>query len=106
MSNSWTDERKEKSRDLVSGEKNYFYGKSLTGSKNGFYGKRHNPELKKQMNAKTSATMKGRSPNNAKWTKGTFWWNNGIINKRCKDCPGEGWVKGTLKKKQKMKIGE
>ena len=50
------------------------------------------------MNAKTSATMKGRPPNNAEWMKNTFWWNNGSINKRSKECPGEGWVRGTVKK--------
>lgn len=67
---------------------------SLRGEKNPFYGKKHDPELKKQMNMKTSATMKGRPPNNAKWMKGTSWWNNGVINRRCKDHPGEEWMKG------------
>lgn len=70
---------------------------ALKGEKNPFYGKQHDPELKKQMNAKTSATMKGRPPNNAEWMKGKFIWNNGVINKRSKDCPGEGWVRGKVK---------
>lgn len=26
------------------------------------------------------------------------WWNNGLINTRCLNCPGEGWVRGKLKK--------
>jgi hypothetical protein len=72
---------------------------SLKGEKNPFFGKQHDPELKKKMNAKTSATMKGRPPNNAKMIKGTFWWNNGTINKRSKDCPGNGWNRGTVKKR-------
>ena len=54
-------------------------------------------ELKKQMNAKTSVTMKGRPPNNVKYIKGSFWWNNGVINKRSKECPGDGWFRGTVK---------
>jgi hypothetical protein len=57
----------------------------------------HDPELKKQMNAKTSVTMKGRPPNNVKYIKGSFWWNNGVINKRSKECPGDGWFRGTVK---------
>ena len=67
---------------------------ALKGEKNPFYGKQHDPELKKQMNAKTSATMKGRPPNNVKYTKGSFWWNNGTINRRCKESPGPEWKKG------------
>lgn len=70
---------------------------SLKGEKNPFYGKQHDPELKKRMNEKTSSTMKGRPPNNAEWTKGTFWWNNGSINKRSKECPGDNWIRGTIK---------
>lgn len=26
----------------------------------------------------------------------TYWWNNGEIEKRSKECPGEGWIKGQL----------
>ena len=59
---------------------------SLKGEKNPFYGKQHDPELKKKMNAATSATMTGM-----------IFWNNSAINKRSRECPGEGWVKGTIK---------
>jgi hypothetical protein len=31
-------------------------------------------------------------------SKGMFYWNNGIKNKRAKECPGEGWVRGRIKK--------
>ena len=105
-----SDETKRKISDAHRGEKNHMYGKTLpeetkqkisqklTGSNNPFYGKQHDPELKKRMNEKTSQTMKGRPPNNAEWMKGKFWWNNGSINKRSHDCPGEGWVKGKLRK--------
>lgn len=30
--------------------------------------------------------------------RGTKWWTNGIINKRSKDCPGDGFYLGTTKR--------
>lgn len=71
---------------------------SLQGNKNPFYGKQHSPELKKQMNVKTSATLKGKRPKNLDMFVGTFWWNNGSINKRSSNCPGDDWTKGKIKK--------
>jgi len=71
---------------------------SLQGNKNPFYGKQHDPELKKQMNAKTSATLKGKRPKNLDMFVGTFWWNNGSINKRSSNCPGDDWTKGKIRK--------
>jgi len=82
-----TEETKQKMSDRLSGEKNPFFGK------------KHSEELQDQMRAKRSATMKGRPPNNVKYIKGSFWWNNGIINKRSSICPGTQWVKGKVKKK-------
>lgn len=38
--------------------------------------------------------MKGIKPPNQ---AGTFWWNDGMNNKRSKDSPGAGWIKGRLK---------
>ena len=31
-------------------------------------------------------------------TKGTSWWNNGEVNRMCKEQPGPEWVKGMLRK--------
>lgn len=28
---------------------------------------------------------------------GMLWWNNGTINKRAKECPGVGWVRGQIR---------
>jgi hypothetical protein len=66
---------------------------ALKGKKNPFYGKTHEPELKKRMNEKTSATMKGKIPANIPTG---FWWNNGIINKRSLECPDNNWTRGRL----------
>ena len=30
--------------------------------------------------------------------RGNVWWNNGIVCTRSKECPGEGWVRGCLKR--------
>lgn len=66
---------------------------ALSGDKNSFYGKQHEPELKKEMNKKTSATLKGKMPKNIPTG---FWWNNGKINKRTYECPGIEWNRGKL----------
>ena len=29
--------------------------------------------------------------------RGRLWWNNGIISKQTKDCPGLGWKRGIIK---------
>lgn len=29
--------------------------------------------------------------------KGTKWWNNGLVNRRSKECPGEDFILGTIK---------
>jgi hypothetical protein len=28
-----------------------------------------------------------------------LWWNNGQIEKRGRECPGDGWIRGRIKKK-------
>lgn len=65
----------------------------LVGEKNPFFGKKHDPEKKKQMSAKASVTMKGRMP---KSIPTGLWWNNGSINKRTNECPGQEWTRGKL----------
>lgn len=62
--------------------------------------------LSEEHKAKISASGKGttRPPRNSQWAEkqrearlGLQFWNNGIINKMVRICPGEGWVKGRLK---------
>lgn len=51
------------------------------GEKHPFYGKHHSEETKQQMR---EAKL------------GQLFWNNGVINKRSKDCPGPEWKRGRL----------
>lgn len=32
--------------------------------------------------------------------KGYFWWNNGVVNKRAKECPGPEWKPGRIRKEK------
>ena len=94
-----TDEAKENIRLAKLGEKNSFYGKThtdevkskmsedRTGEKNAFYGKTHNQETRKKIGEKNSENMKGM-----------LWWNNEQIQKRSRECPGDDWIRGRLKK--------
>ena len=65
----------------------------------------------KETRKKISLALKGRtSPNKGKSTSnetkekmsashlGSIFWNDGKINKRSKEWPGEGWVKGRIRK--------
>ena len=51
--------------------------------------KHHSEESRK----KISDTLKGKNH----WTKGTYWFNNGVKSIRAKECP-KGFVKGRIKK--------
>jgi group I intron endonuclease len=61
-------------------------GRNIKGENNHFYGKSHNEETLKK--------LKKPKPH----IRGSYWWNNGQIEKRGVECPGDEWVKGRLKK--------
>lgn len=50
-------------------------------------GHHHSEESKKKM----SEAKRGNTN-----VRDTFWWNNGVINTRAKECPGKEWHKGRL----------
>jgi hypothetical protein len=95
-----TNQARENIRLSQLGEKNSFYGKTHSdeakkkmsndriGDKNTFYGKTHSDETKQKIGEK-----------NRKKIKGQLWWNNGQIEKRGRECPGDGWIRGRIKKK-------
>ena len=57
------------------------------GEKNAMYGKKHTEETKQKIGEKNRENMKGK-----------LWWNNGQIEKRGVECPGDGWERGRIKK--------
>ena len=65
--------------------------------KNGFYkklGELNSKRLKGIENPDHSERLKLKYE--LEGTEGLTWWNNGEVQTRVKDCPGEGWVKGRL----------
>ena len=71
----------------------------LSGENNPFFGRKHSKQLQEQISKKISSSLKGHIPKNIDMFKNSFWWNNGIINKRSSICPGTQWIKGKIKKK-------
>ena len=63
---------------------------AMKGENNPFFGKHHSEESRK----KIAEALKGKSNS----TKGKLWWNDGISNKRSKECPGPAWKRGCLKR--------
>ena len=72
----------------------------LEGKNNPNYGKSCSEETRRKISIK----KKGKSPSDetrrkqSKSGKGKVWWNNGKINTRSIECPGESWVPGMIKK--------
>lgn len=55
---------------------------------------------KKYPNRKKRETYKQKEGSQTgKHHKGTKWYNNGEIQRRCKEHPGEGWIRGQLGEK-------
>jgi hypothetical protein len=59
----------------------------------------NNKECVKSLESPGIGWIKGKLPNTST-PKGALWWNNGIINMRCKQCP-PGFVKGRLHQSDK-----
>ena len=90
-----------------SGGNNPMYGVKLYGEKNGMYGKHHSEESKKKI-SKANKGHKDTEEARKKKSKSHFgeknqafgkhWWNNKIIQVFSKECPGEDFEKGMLKR--------
>lgn len=58
--------------------------------------KNRTEEEKMFINKKNSEGQKKYHQLNPNARKGMLWWNNGTINTRSKNCPGESWVRGKI----------
>lgn len=47
---------------------------------------------------KRQRMLNGQAANMGAMVKGKLWWNNSIKQTRAFECPGEGWVRGRLKR--------
>lgn len=52
--------------------------------------------FKESVGGKISQSLKASKEARSQHMSSLRWWNNGIINKRKKDCPGDGYVLGKL----------
>ena len=58
--------------------------KAKRGKNHPFFGKHHSEESRKKMSEAVCRML---------------WWNNGIYNKRCIECPGPEWKRGRIRYK-------
>jgi hypothetical protein len=120
-----SEEIKRKIGESKTGEKNHNYGKSFSeeyrkklseahkGENHPNYGKPLPKETRRKISEanknpseetrrKMSEAKKGRTHSDetkrklSEMRKGTKWWNDGQMNKRVIECPGDGWVRGKL----------
>ena len=106
----------------ISAETRRKMSEALSGENNPFFGKHHSAETRLKMSEahkgkhhseetcqKNSLAHKGENhplfgKHHSAETRlkmseaicGMLWWNNGISNKRSRECPGEGWRRGKL----------
>lgn len=120
-------EKSKQNRRTYNGENNPFYGKTHTKEVrenlrkkaieqfetlgHPFEGRKHSKETKEKMsrdrkeNPKYSHPIHQKTRDKIRQSKiGRKLWNNGIEQKFSKECPGEGWILGGIKKKQKIEV--
>ena len=94
----------EKGKQL-SAEHRQKLSESLSGENNPFFGKHHTEETRRKISESCKGKpgwLKGKHQSEDTCQKiseaicGMLWWNNGISNKRSRQCPGEGWKRGKL----------
>ena len=93
-----TAETRQKLSEALSGENHPLFGKHLSEEtrrklsvNNGRFWK--GKHLSEEHRHRLSEALKGKQ----NWTKDSHWWNNGISNKRSRECPGPEWKRGRIR---------
>ena len=83
----------------ISAEHRKKISEALSGENNPFFGKHLSAETRQKMSEARKGRHKSAETRQklSEAHKGMLWWNNGISNKCCRECPGEGWTRGILK---------
>lgn len=98
-----TEETKNKISEKVRGENHPLYGTSPSlETREKMSIKLKGRVLKKETRERMSASRVGKShtKENREKMRLRKWWNNGVSEKWCADCPEEGWVRGRIKRKK------
>ena len=75
------------------------FKESRSGENNGFYGRKHTDETLDKMSKAHRIKLSDETKKKmSKIRKGRHWFNNGIEQKMCYECP-EGWQPGRIKLK-------
>lgn len=86
-----TDERNKKVSASLRGRKlTEEHRQKISQSTKGRVGGRLGKKASKETKERISQSNKGKTSA----IRETYWWNNGVTNKRSKDCPGPNFVKG------------
>ena len=83
----------------LSAETRQKLSEALSGDNNPMYGKHHSAETRQKIaEARKGMTLSEETRKKlSEALKGRHWWNDGISNKRSKECPGPEWKRGSLK---------
>ena len=93
---TFSEEHRRKIAEAHKGENNPFFGKHFS--------EEHRQKIAEALKDKHPSAETRRKLSEAHKgnhnVKGKHWWNNGISNKRSRECPGEGWKRGMFKKEE------
>ena len=85
----WADGRRNREKGPMKDDHKAAISAAMKGKPKGEFSKDHKENISK--------SLLGSKRRLGKKFPGTKWWNNGTINSRKLECPGEGWTLGKIK---------